>query len=105
MAFDPEFLELMPDTITYRPKTTMDSYGRETYGDPVVIRCRIVGKPRLIRNVEGDQVAVSTTIYTGGAFGIEADGEITMPDGSKPPIQAVYTYPDEEGPHHQEVVM
>jgi hypothetical protein len=46
----------------------------------------------------------TTTIYVLGDYGIQTVDRITLPDGTKPTIINVRTYPDENGPHHQEVL-
>lgn len=104
MSFDPEFFELMPFSVTYKPKATEDEYGDETYGDPVEIEhARIVTKRRFIRTASGDEREVNTSITTGGYFGVEENGLMILEDGSEHVIQVVETFPDEEGPHHQVV--
>ncbi len=104
MAFDTAFLDLMADTVTYKPAASTDAYGEETFGDPVTIQCRVVTKRRFIRTVQGDEREVNTEITTGGFFDVSDNGMIVI-DGSEHKIQAVETFTDEEGPHHQKVLL
>lgn len=103
MPIEPEFLDLMPDTIVARaPGTARNLRGELTgLGEPVPHRARVVYRARALRNDAGDVVTSSTQAYVYGAPGLTTEYVITLPDGSEPPVIMVERFPDEDGPHHE----
>lgn len=110
MAFDPEFLEMMPHTVQIAPWTGNDKFGKPTFGADVAYRCRIVGKGLAIRQTQREELAAIFTVYVhAGAATITsrdrltlpADGAFTGPAGSTTPaIFTVAKETDEDGHHH-----
>ncbi len=109
MPWDAEFEELMPDQVTWQPRTGRDAYGRDTYGTAQTVKCRIVRRPRMVRGPEGREEVSSTTIYVAGVKGIKIDDKITLPNwvagDDQPDILSVFTYPDEDGPYYEELTL
>lgn len=106
VSYEDEFNDLMPDEVTVKaPTDPADFYGNPTFGPAQTVQCRVVGVPRMVRGPDGREVVSSATIYCSGssAVTVTVTHEITLPDGSKPKILAVATYPDDDGRHHQEV--
>jgi hypothetical protein len=98
------FSDLMNQAISWEARTGTDEYGQGVYAAAQSLQCRVVGKNRLTRSVDGTEAVSTTTIYVLGDYGIQTVDRITLPDGTKPTIINVRTYPDENGPHHQEVL-
>lgn len=122
MAFEPEFLELMPHTIQVITFLGEDFRGDPTYDDanPREYRCRIVGKGLALRTRFSDQETVIYDIYIGPRV---EDGDIiwdSMNDVFKnedkivlppdavwvdqtPVIFAVGRFTDDTGQHHTKI--
>jgi hypothetical protein len=108
-AFDENNLSLMRDVITIRnPLRDVDGNivtnraGEQQLGAPVQYRAQVDGRPRTVRNSEGELTTASNRITVAPAQvtstdlilldqmpAIDTEAEITMPDGSKPPILQV----------------
>jgi hypothetical protein len=102
-----EFLDFLIQTVTIEPYLGQDAYGKATYGDPVEIQARVVGKHRLVRTVTGDEKVSTVTVYLGEVRGVTVRDRITLPAPfvpSQPLILAVETTPDELGIHHERVL-
>jgi hypothetical protein len=65
----------------------------------------VVRRPTLVRTDDGREVVSNATIYVAGDQSITAEDQVTLPDGTTPPILTVYSYPDDEGIHHQKVMI
>jgi len=96
--------DLMTQEVTWEPRTGLDEYSRPTYGAATAVRCRVVGRPRMTRDVDGQEVVSTTTIYCDGNPGISPVDRVTLPDGSQPVILRVESYPDENGQVYQQVL-
>lgn len=108
MAWDAEFDELLPHTITLRPKTGQDADRKPTYGAAVESKARIELKSRLIRTAEGAELMGRGTVFAPLASVPSTEDELTLPAGFaplKPPIMAVLPQYDEDGLHHVEIVI
>jgi hypothetical protein len=102
MAFESEFLDLMPDTLEVQAWASESSDGVQTYSATVVsYRCRIVGKSLSLRRplVEGDTMLYDAYVATGlGHIGLR--DKITLPNDARfpdrfPLLFAVAIYTDE----------
>lgn len=96
--------DLMTQTMEWEPRTGLDEYSRPTYGSATTVRCRVVNRPRMTRDVNGQEVVSSTTVYCDGNPGIGPEDRITLPSGDQPLILRVNSYPDETGQVYQEVL-
>lgn len=112
MTWDPEFEELMTQEVVRKPFNGQNEYGEETYGTSVPVQCRIVNKPTIVRQGGGGEVSSSeqevvskATIYCAGSPGWGMRDGITLPDGTTPIILDVRRYPDEDGDHHEVVLV
>ena len=104
------FAHLMRDTLTYQAASTeRDAYGDVTYGTPRKYRARIVGKQKLIRGFNGQEIVSAQTVYLGAALRAQPDDRVilsTAITGStedtaiSPPILGAARYPDQQGQHH-----
>lgn len=112
MTWDTEFDELLSQEVTRVAYTGQDGYGQPAFGAATKIRCRIVYKPVILRGRGGGEatgvireVVASATVYCSGVVGWNLRDKITLPDGSQPPILEVRNYPDEDGSHHEMVLL
>jgi len=106
MAFADDFKDMAADTATWKPFVDRDRFGAPTYGDAVTFdHVRLVRKHKLVRNAQGDEV-VSTAqlwIIESPAPAVGPEDEITLSNGTTPPIIAVDCPQDEEGEAYTKV--
>lgn len=111
MSWETEFEEFMTDTITREAYVSQNNYGEASYGDAVTLKARVVRKPEVVTTAAGEvgsavrEVVSSAKIYCVGVTGWSTRDRVTLPDGSQPVIIAVHLYPDENGEHHEVVVV
>jgi hypothetical protein len=99
------FADLMVHTIHLERRTGTDEYGAASFALPTSLSARVVGQERFTRGAGGQEVVSTTTIYVLGDNNIRSVDRITLPDGTRPPILATRTFPDEYGTHHQEIML
>lgn len=97
ISVDPDLRALMPHTITLRPWAGQNEFGEPTFGAPVTIQARVEQAVRLVRAVDGQERVSMVTIYLASPTTIDPRSQITLPDGSAPPIMAITAIPDENG--------
>jgi hypothetical protein len=111
VSWETEFDELLTETVTRQPYTGQDKYGQATFGSAENVQCRIVQRPEIVRQAGGEstgvmrEVVAKARIYCRAVPGWGLRDRVTLPDGSQPVILEVHTYPDEDGEHHQVVVV
>ena len=49
---------------TFEAKSGVDRYGNQSYANPVAISVRREGKIRMVRNIRGEEVTSTSTIFT-----------------------------------------
>jgi len=103
MAIDRDLLQMMPHTVTIKPRTGVDAYSKPSYSAGVDWTCYVDYRPKKIRNAAGQEVVSSAQVYVGGVSGATVSSEITLPDGSKPVILMVNKLSDEQ-PDYAEVI-
>lgn len=93
----PALRALLKETVTVRPKTGRSGYGAPAYGAPVTYpaRCRQVS--RLVRAPDGQEKLASWEVRLDGDAVVGPEDEVTLPNGTKPPILRVSSVPDETG--------
>jgi hypothetical protein len=94
----------MTQVVTWEPRTGLDEYSRPTYGAATAVRCRVVGRTKLVLDTNGQEVVSTTVVYCDGNPGISPEDRVTLPDGSQPVILRVESYPDETGQVYQQVL-
>jgi hypothetical protein len=105
VGFESEFLDLMPDVVTLKRSTGMNISGEHTYDSGEEVQCRVVLTERIIRTVAGREIHSPITIYVGGSYSVTDTDLIEFADGQTLPILMVRRYGDEEGVHHEELLM
>jgi len=112
MSWETGFEDLMPDVVVRRPYTGQDKYSAPSFGAAQDVQCRVVRKPTILRRTgTGEatgtvrEVVSSATVYCAGYVGWAMRDQITLPDGSQPVILDLRGYPDEDGDHHEVVLV
>ena len=101
-----ELTSLCRQSVTIEPRSGVDGYSVPTYGTGVSYRCRISGKRRLVRNLLGEEVLSSHTVYLAANPNVGAHDRVTLSTNDvhstelgarQPDILAVGRYPDDFG--------
>lgn len=104
-----DWSDMMTQALTVAPVASRDRFGNKTYGAAVTYRCRIVGKRRVVRNAQGNEVVSEQTVYLMTPNAVDPEGLVTLSTGDtgsteasalSPPIIASARYPDQGGAHH-----
>ena len=101
MSFDPGFLDLMPHTITVNVFDAVNQYGEETYSTSASTYTAMVEEhPQIVRDSFGELTLASHLAYIASTARIPVTSQITLPDGSQPPLIRSDVFSDEDGIHH-----
>lgn len=117
MAFDTEFLDMMPHTISVRHRASgRDKNGNPNFGSATTYKARVVGKLLAVRTARDEDYTPIFTIYVGAKIvsGVPVslenvvfttEDELTLPDqttfgDAKPVIFSASRLTDEDGHHH-----
>lgn len=104
MAFDSDFLEMMPHTVVVSTRTGHSAYGTAAYSTSgSTYRARVVTKPGFVRTSQGETVEARTVAWIASTGTITVDDKVTLPDGTSPPLALVERYADEDGNNHCKV--
>jgi hypothetical protein len=97
-----KFYEMMPDTITFNAGSSIDKYGKRTYGGTVTsARGRVIYDSKLIKNTEGQDIVSSGYVILYGPYASLTLGDkITLPNGTTPVMVSIETKKDTGGNHH-----
>lgn len=120
MVLDPQFLDLMPYTVTVEnPAGFSGAYGGRSYAASFGWQCRIEQESKLFKAKDGREVRCNATLFgppwdstTGQtAVTIAPTAKITLPSGliiagsSQPPVLYVGQNADAEGTMYYEVLI
>jgi len=112
VSYETEFDEFMTDEIVRYPYTGRDKNAKAQVGSPINVMGRVVYKTELVRTNAGGgatnavrEVVAKARVYFSGVPGWGMSDRITLPDGTTPVILNIETYPDEDGEHHQVVIV
>ena len=103
------FRDLMRQTVSLETHAGVDSYGQSSYEAGQDYRARVVGKVRMVRNWQGQEVGSSHTVYLASNPGVTVKDRLTLSTGDagsteatvrQPAILSVGNFPDERGRHH-----
>lgn len=100
MGVPVDFAEMMRDTITVTPASTLDSYGKQSYGTGVDYPCRIMAEQRILRDKEGREVIEQGRAVIYGVAVVDVRDRVTLPSGEYALITSVDQIADEVGDHH-----
>lgn len=102
----PELVPFCRQIVTVEARSSVDGYGEPTYSTAVSHRARVVGKRRLVRNSQGDEVMSTHQVYFAGQPAIGAHDRLTLSTGDvnstetgarQPPVLATGIFPDDAG--------
>ena len=99
-TLDPEFLAMMPYTVTIEPWVSFDAWGAAIYGAAVTYTARIEHRRKQVLNVAGEMVTSMQTVFLATETDIDPASRLTLPAGwspSQPPIIQTARLTDESG--------
>jgi hypothetical protein len=101
-----DFLDLMPDTVTYQAVTSRDIYGKPSYGAASSYRARVIYKTmRTTSMTSGQEVLAAGCVWLAATLAPpDIDDRITLPNGGLPKILNYERFTDEGGVHHTKVL-
>lgn len=100
---------MLPDSVTYEPRTATDAYGDATFGTATTYRARVVGEQKKILSFTGAEVVSAQTVYLAAAIVVQPSDRVTLSTGLvgsteataiRPPILGAKRIPDQNGTHH-----
>ena len=91
---------MMLETITVYGQSTIDKYGKQTFGSGTGYRCRIMNEQRILRDHEGREIIESGRAIIYGMATINVKDKISLPSGATPAVTSVSKIQDEDGDHH-----
>lgn len=92
-----ELQALCPHTVGIEPWSSTDAYSKPTYTTSVEYTCLIVKQPKMVRTVTGQEKVSSAQVYLTSAPTLTVKDRVTLPDGTKPVILSIDTFPDTRG--------
>jgi len=96
---------LFPQSITHAEFAGRDEYGTPAYGSPASYSARIVAKQTLVKKADGSEALAKSIVWILGTPTLTTEDEITLQDGSTPPILMVEHFPDADGDHHSKAYL
>lgn len=114
MSFDPQYLDLMRSTATFKPYSSEDGWGTPSFGGTVTFRCHITQENKIVRGdteEAADSTAQMETPPPGYVISAVATptfttaDQITMPDTTTRRILSVQVFYDEDGSPHSQYLM
>jgi hypothetical protein len=106
MPLEPALRGMLTQTITQAAYAGQDQYGKPTYGPPQSRPARIELRIETLADQQGQERVSNTVVTCDGDIPITLRDKVTLPDGTSPAIQAVYSLEDPDNPgvtHHFEV--
>lgn len=101
MAIESEFLELMPDAVTWYPATSTDRYGKRSFSlSGTSLRCRVSGATRARTTGSGRSQIGEGTLYVYGTPAVSVQDKIVLPTGQDVEVLTVDPVGDQNGDHH-----
>lgn len=94
---DPALREMLTETLLIAPFLERDEFGVASYGPAVATPCRIQRRILTAFTATGRQLIPETKIFVDGNAVITTASQLTMPDGTSPPIQGLQVSKDEHG--------
>ena len=95
-----DWSDLMNQTVSHAEFAGRSEYGVPTYGSSVEYSARVVYKQKFIRKADGSEVLSQGQVWLQSNVVATVEDEITLPDGSTPPILAIERFSDETTDFH-----
>jgi hypothetical protein len=104
MAFESDFLELMPDNVIFRAGTAVDNYGKRTYGTALTVLGRLIYDDVVTRTEDQRQFSVTGKFLTyGPQTSLSLRHRMTLPDNSEAIIYGIDQLKDNVGDYYTAV--
>ncbi len=103
-----DLADMMADTIIVESDPTDDGFGNLTYATTRTIRCHLTSNHKLVKDASGKETMSTVQAILAGYFDIDRRDQVTLParySPRKPPIINVIARTDENGPHHETIMM
>ncbi len=84
-------------TVTIKNQTKLNDYGEPIFGTGTGYRAVLTKRERKVISRDGSEVVSSLTVLIPESISVSVTDQITLPDGSKPPILAVESSLDSTG--------
>lgn len=105
MAFESDFLDLMPHTISVYALASVNQYAEPTHSTSATsYTCLIQEMPSMVLDAYGEEVVSSHTVYVASTSRIPLTSKVVMPDGSEPHLVRSDVMSDEDGTAHHIVL-
>lgn len=93
----------MTDTVYHAPFAGNNEYGAPVFGSAVAYFARVVYKDHNVRDNRGEERLARGYVWLAAAVEVTYEDQITLPDGTTPPIWRAMKFHDELGHHHTEI--
>ncbi len=106
MAWTDELVGLMPNTVTVAgfASFSTDGYATATFSTSgTTYSARVVQEQRMVRTFAGEEELATTSVWVASTSTFGPSDQVTLPDGSAPPLLAVETFRDENGVTHSKL--
>ncbi len=101
MTLNAALTELMTDTVTIAAVSSIDSYGKRTYGSPTsYTTCRIQSGNRKVVDNQGQERVSVGRVYIPNAPTVTINDKLVLPGSIVAPIVGVDEFHDDVGTHH-----
>jgi hypothetical protein len=103
VAFESEYADWFNDTISIAPQTGLNDFGEDAYGPVVNYSALVVGKTRMARNLQGEDIVSMVQCYLSAVLSLTTRDKLTLPSAfmpNTPPIISIMQQTDEAGRHH-----
>jgi hypothetical protein len=103
---DSHLAALLRQTVTHRPFVSRDRYNKATYGAATPLAARITRRPKLIRAADGQEKMSSAEVWLDVWPTMGQEDQLTLDDGTAPPILRVDRLAGPDGSaHHTKVFL
>lgn len=96
---DPVLKAMCVDVVQHAPFVGQDEYGKPTYGPAVARPARIEWRVEAFTNQLGQERVSQAIAYTDWDYVLDLRDQMTLSDGSAPPLQRIDRWTDETGQH------
>ncbi len=101
MAFESDFLELMPHSVVVYPVSSINIHGEEVFSASGSTYSALVEeRPQMIRTAFGEEAIATAVAYVASTSRIPITSRVVLPDGSEPAIMRSDVFSDEDGTAH-----
>ena len=101
MAFEADFLELMPHSVVVYPVASVNVHGEPVYSTSGSTYDALVEeRPQMIRTAFGEEMITSANAYVASTSRIPLTSRVVLPDGSEPALLRSDVFADEDGTAH-----